>query len=240
MVVCKNSSEQIAMEEIEVKHKHADAQRDGDAVAQRFFCAFRLTCAGILRDKRGHGLRKCRRQQHDERADLFRNAHAGRLQESQRIDNSQNDEERHADQHVLQRNRNAETQNSGCERPVKAQLLLAERKGQFAAHDDEQGQNHADRLCEHRCKRRAGCTHLEYVYQQQIAENVRNARDRNRDQRHFGVAKPAEDAADDVERHNEQRSRRADAHILCRGNKGLLWGLQQTAEWLGQRRKQRR
>ena len=81
---------------------------------------------------------------------------------------------------------------------------------------------------------------MEDGHQQQIAEDIHDARDGDRDERHFGIAEPAEDAADDVERHNEQRSRRADAHILCRGNKGLLWGLQQTAEWLGQRRKQRR
>ena len=74
--------------------------------------------------------------------------------------------------------------------------------------------------------------------QKQITEDIHDARDGDRDERHFGIAEPAEDAADDVERDDEQRAGRADAHVLRRGVEGLLRRLQQTAEGRGQRHKQ--
>ena len=57
-VIGKDPGQQIAVEEVEIKHEHADAQRRDDAVAQGFFGPIRLGRAGILRDEGGDGLRK--------------------------------------------------------------------------------------------------------------------------------------------------------------------------------------
>ena len=218
------------MEKRRIADHHAAKQRGRNAAKQRAARTRRLPRADVLRDERAHRLHIGGRDEHDKPAQLFRHAHACRLNQAEPVDNRQNHQKGDAHQQILQRHRRADAKNMADHRAVTPDIAAGEFKRQLPAGDDAQRQKHADRLRENRRQRRAGRAHMEQRNQQQIAEDIRRAGNRHGDQRHLRIADAAEDAAQHVEGDDEHRARRADAHIGNRRRKGVLGRMQKRAK----------
>ena len=221
------------MEEIQIPHHNADGEGRSDAAEQCASCALGLARADILRDECGHRLHIGRRHQHHEPAQALGDTDARRGDQAEGVDDRGDDEERDGNQQILQRDRDAQTQDLTDIRAVWPDIAHGEGEGEPAAADDEQRQHDADRLRRDRGDRRAGGAEAEDRDEQKIARNVQNAGKGDGQKRHFRVADAAENTADQVIGDDEHRAAGADRDIADGAGEGLLRRAHHAREGIG-------
>ena len=101
------------------------------------------------------------------------------------------------------------------------------------AADNRQGDHHADRLGGHRGQGGAGRAQVKALHQQQVAPDVDHTGQHHREQRRPGVTDAPEHRPQHVVGHDEQAAAAADADVLHRFGKGLLWRVQKAGKGLG-------
>ena len=146
----EDGGQKVPVEEGKIKHDDAQNKRNRDRVAEPSVCTLRLAGAPVLRDERRHGLRERGRHQHDEGTDLLRHSDARRGDEADGIHDGEDDEERNADEQVLQRDRNADGENPADDPGVPADLLSVKRKRKRALPVIRKRSTDADQLREDR------------------------------------------------------------------------------------------
>ena len=171
-----------------------------------------------------------RGHQHDEAAELFRNAYTGGYRQTQTVDDGGDDQEGDAHQQLLQGDGNAEEEGLPDVVGFGADVLCPECKGQLLPADNDQRKNYADSLSRYCGDGCTGGTHVESGNQNQIADDIQYAGDGNGDQGHGGIADAPENTAHQIVGHDKERADGADDYVRNRLVKSLCRSLHQNGQ----------
>lgn len=191
------------MKERQEKHQHTEHKGKPDAIGQCLIGPVVFGGADILRDECRHRLHKCTRYQHDEAANLLRDADAGTRIDTEPVDDRHDDEEGHADQEVLQCDGEADREDPLDDFHLRTERMTRKRKGKRPATDKHQRDDHRKKLREHRRKSRACRTHMKHGNEIEISENICDARDTDCHERRLRITKSPENTAEDVIRDDD-------------------------------------
>lgn len=194
----------------------AEAHRHRQRIAKRLLRAADLARTDVLRAERRDRREHRRRHEEDKADDLLDDADRRRVRQPAHVRDDRDDEERHLDEAVLQRDWHTDAQDAAQHREVRTEILPRKRNARPAALHIGEREHDTDGLRDDRAPGRAGRPHGERPHEKIVERDIAEAGHRDKVHRTLRIAEPTKDRGDDVVGRDERDAEEADQKIRLR------------------------
>ena len=211
-VILKHSGQQVTAEEGQKEDGASENLGDAPGCEQGFPGPLGLPGAHVLGHDGGEGGHEGHGDDGQEEEELFRDADAGGGHQPQPVDDAGDHEEGDIHQRILQGDGCAYGQDAadGC---AGAEVRTGKGEGERMAAQIQDGERHAACLGQDRGPGGTGGSQMGAPHQAQVQHHIDTAGQKHEEQRHPGVSKAAENAADPVIGGHKDHAAAADAKI---------------------------
>ena len=212
--VCKQRYHRFGGKLHQDHHTGSEADGDTGGVAKRKPRPFRFACPDILRAQSRYRRQHGRGNQKQETDDLFHDPHSRGVVQAPAVGDDGDDDKRDLDQPVLHGNGNADPEQFRHNRTRRTEVGFFYGKSAAVPADDNERNDHADRLGKSGTKGGAGRSQMQGAHKEIIQRDIGGTGNGDKIHGAFAVAQPAENGADDIIRRDKRDADKTDGQIL--------------------------